>query len=441
MSAQATNLRTQINNESASLQKNEAELAKNKAALANLATASDDAGESVDKAGEEAEKAGKKAKGSGDDAEEGGKGWQKFGDFAKSAAKVAAAAAAACAGAVVGLVKSSVESYAEYEQLVGGVETLFKDSGDKVMQYANNAYKTAGLSANEYMDTVTSFSASLISSLHGDTAKAAEVADLAITDMSDNANKMGTDMTSIQNAYQGFAKQNYTMLDNLKLGYGGTKEEMQRLLKDAEKISGQKFDLSNYADVVEAIHVVQTEMEITGTTAKEASSTISGSLGMTKAAWQNVLTGMSDDGADFDGLIDNLVSSVEAFIGNIMPRIQTALNGIVKLIAGLAPQIPPLIAQLLPGIVDAVIALTDGIASTLPDILKLLPDLVNQIIQALPGLTYMILDSLLQSLSNILSSLGELMPTILAAVVQLACQICDAIIGNAPLLVTAAIQF
>ena len=173
---------------------------------------------------------------------------------------------------------AAVNSYAEYEQLAGGVETLFKDSSNKLMGYADQAYKTAGMSANEYMSTVTSFSASLLQSLEGDTEKAADYANQAVIDMSDNANKMGTSIEMIQNAYQGFAKQNYTMLDNLKLGYGGTKEEMERLLADAEKISGIKYDISSFGDVTQAIHVIQTELGITGTTAKEASSTIQGSF-------------------------------------------------------------------------------------------------------------------------------------------------------------------
>ena len=192
----------------------------------------------------------------------------KLGSGLATAAKVGAAAVAAAGTAIVAIGKQAVEQYAEYEQLVGGVETLFKQSSDVVQQYAANAYKTAGMSANEYMETVTSFSASLLQSLGGDTEAASKYADMAITDMSDNANKMGTSMESIQNAYQGFAKQNYTMLDNLKLGYGGTKEEMQRLLDDAEKLSGVEYDISSYADIVDAIHVVQTEMGITGTTAK-----------------------------------------------------------------------------------------------------------------------------------------------------------------------------
>src|SRR5574344_992703 len=235
-----------------------------------------------------------------------------------TAAKVGAAAVAAAGTAMVAIGKQAIEQYAEYEQLVGGVETLFKQSSDTVMGYAENAYKTAGLSANEYMSTVTSFSASLLQSLNNDTAKSAEVADMAITDMSDNANKMGTDMSMIQSAYQGFAKQNYTMLDNLKLGYGGTKTEMERLLADASKLSGVEYNIDNLNDVYEAIHVVQTELGVTGTTAKEASTTIQGSVNSMKSAWTNLVTGIADDNADFDALITNFVDSIMTMADNIL---------------------------------------------------------------------------------------------------------------------------
>ena len=205
--------------------------------------------------------------------------------------KVTLAGAAAVAVAVGTLFKASKDQYADYEQLVGGVETLFKESSEKVMEYAQGAYSTAGLSANQYMATVTGFSASLLKSLKGDTVMAADIANMAVTDMADNANKMGTDMTLIQNAYQGFAKQNYTMLDNLKLGYGGTRKEMQRLLKDASKIIGKKYNINNLSDIIEAIHVIQTEMGITGTTAQEASETIAGSWAALGSAWDNLLVG------------------------------------------------------------------------------------------------------------------------------------------------------
>ena len=308
-----------------------------------------------------------------------------------TAAKVGVAAVAAAGTAIVAVGKQAIEQYAEYEQLVGGVETLFKQSADTVMGYAENAYKTAGLSANEYMNTVTSFSASLLQSLGGDTEAAAKYADMAITDMSDNANKMGTSMEMIQNAYQGFAKQNYTMLDNLKLGYGGTKEEMQRLLEDAEKLSGIEYDISSYADIVDAIHVVQTEMEITGTTAKEASTTIQGSLASMKSAWQNLLTGVADDNADFEGLVNNFVDSLVVTGENIIPRINTVIQGLTQLITQASQNIIPLavetILQNLPSIVaagmDMVMAIVNGILDNIDLLIDCIIDLIDVVVDKL----------------------------------------------------------
>ena len=235
-------------------------------------------------------------------------------------------------------VKASVDAFAEYEQLVGGVETLFKKSADKVMKYANEAYKTAGMSANEYMANVTSFSASLLSSLGGDTDKAAEVANDALIAMSDNANKMGSSMESITMAFQGFAKQQYMLLDNLKLGYGGTKTEMERLLKDAQAITGVEYNIDNLADVYTAIGVIQEKLGIAGTTAKEAATTISGSAGMMKASWKNVLVAISG-GGDMDAAIENLANSVDIYFDNILPVVEKAIGGIGLLIEKIAPKL------------------------------------------------------------------------------------------------------
>lgn len=288
-------------------------------------------------------------------------------------AKAGAAAVSAGVAGVTALTKMGVEGYAQYEQLVGGVETLFKDSQSAVMSYAENAYKTAGMSANQYMETVTSFSASLIQSLDGDTAKAAEIGNMAITDMSDNANKMGTSIEMIQNAYNGFAKGNFTMLDNLKLGYGGTKTEMQRLLKDAQAISGIKYDISSYADVAEAIHVIQEEMGIAGTTAKEAASTIEGSLSMMKGAWQNLVVGMADENANMDVLINNFVESTATAAQNLIPRIEQTLQGIGQLIEKLSPVIaealPVLVESLLPTIITSGISLITALANAIKEAL------------------------------------------------------------------------
>lgn len=331
-----------------------------------------------------------------------------FADKLKSglatAAKVGAAALTAAATGMAALTKVSIDQYAEYEQLVGGVDTLFKTASDKVQEYAANAYKTAGMSANEYMDTVTSFSASLLQSLGGDTEKAAQKADQAITDMADNANKMGTGMEMIQNAYQGFAKQNYTMLDNLKLGYGGTKEEMERLLADAEKLSGQKFDISSYSDIVDAIHVVQTEMGITGTTAKEAASTIQGSVSAAKSAWSNLITGIAADNADLDTLIGNFVSSVETAAGNIIPRVSVMLGGISQIVTSASTTIIPMV----------ITTITDNLPALLQAAVALVGALGQGIIDSLPAITQAAID-ILFFLAN---GLIENLPTLIDGIVQ-----------------------
>ena len=303
----------------------------------------------------------------------------KIGSVAAKAGKIAAVGIGAAATAIGKLTKDAVAAYADYEQLVGGVETLFKDSSDTVLDYAHNAYKTAGMSANQYMDTVTAFSASLLQSLGGDTAKAAQYADLAITDMADNANKMGTSIGDIENAYKGFSKQNFTMLDNLKLGYGGTKTEMQRLLKDAEKIQKAhgktvKYSINSYADMVEAIHVVQEEMGITGTTAEEAGTTIQGSVGMMKAAWTNFLTGMADSNQDFDALTTNLVQSVITVANNLVPRlIETVprlVAGIAEIGTQLATYLPDIVSSLLPALISGAVTLVSGLVKQIPALLS-----------------------------------------------------------------------
>ena len=354
--------------------------------------------------------------------------------------KFSAAAVAAGATAAAAITKSAVESYADYEQLIGGVETLFKDSAGIVEEYASNAFQTAGLSANDYMETVTGFSASLLQSVGGDTEEAARIADMAITDMADNANKMGTSMESIQNAYQGFAKQNYTMLDNLKLGYGGTKEEMKRLLEDAEKLSGIHYDISNLNDVYSAIHVIQEELDITGTTAKEASTTIQGSASAMKAAWQNMLTGIADENADFDTLIGNLVSSVSTFAENILPRIEVALKGVGKLISGLAPVIvealPGLLDTILPEFINAVMSIVDSIIAVLPELLPTLidaaVDILMQLIEALAENLPTIIEAILEGLNQIIEGITENLPTLIEAVVSCFNQIIDVVAQNLP---------
>lgn len=368
-----------------------------------------------------------------------GKAFAKIGSAAVKLGKTVAVGLLGSQGAITVLAKKAVEAYADYEQLVGGVETLFGKSADIVMNYANNAYKTAGMSANAYMETVTGFSASLLQSLDNDTEQAAKKADVAITDMSDNANKMGTSIESIQNAYQGFAKQNYTMLDNLKLGYGGTKEEMQRLLSDAEKLSGQKFDLSSYADIVDAIHIVQNEMGITGTTAKEAATTIQGSISSFKASWQNLLVGMADDSQDFDALLTNVIDNGITVIGNILPKVQVVFNSIPKLINGIVPQIPGLLQGILPGLLEGATQLLTGLVAALPsivnilmDILPVLMDAILQIGSELVNVLPLIINSLVafltdqSTITSIFQAAVVLLMTIIAAVPQLVGQLLQA---------------
>ena len=348
--------------------------------------------------------------------------------------KITAAGLAAAAGGAVAIVKSAVDEYADYEQLVGGVETLFGAGGASIEEYAeqhkksvdsirseynkliksqktvlNNsakAYRTAGLSANEYMDTVTSFSAALLQGLKNDTQAAAEYADKAVIDMADNANKMGTDIKSIQYAYQGFAKQNYTMLDNLKLGYGGTASEMARLVNESGVLAG-KFEASadninkvSFDKIIEAIHVVQGRIGITGTTAEEAASTIQGSVASMKSAWHNLLVGVSDDNQDFDRLMDEFVESVSTAAKNILPRIEKSLDGVGKLVDKLAP----IISERLPGVTEKVLpSLISAASSLFAGLAKSLPSLVTTVLNEIPG----ILPELLDAVTGMVSSLGK----------------------------------
>lgn len=352
--------------------------------------------------------------------------------------------AAAVAGgvAVAGMITKSIQGFAEFEQLVGGVETLFKDSSDTVQQYADDAFKTAGLSANEYMSTVTSFSASLLQSLGGDTEKAAQYADMAVTDMSDNANKMGTDMELIQNAYQGFAKQNYTMLDNLKLGYGGTKEEMQRLLDKANELNAQQgiytdYQIDSYADIVDAIHVVQDEMGITGTTALEASETIQGSFSALGSAWENLLVGFSDPDADIDVLMGNVVDSLITFSDNLMPVIIDMLPkltaGIAELLGALIPLLPPMMAELIPAIIEGGLQIVDGV-------LAVLPELLTTVIDALLSNIPLIVETGITLFIALIEAMPEIITQIVAALPEIIAQIVDTLLAHIPELVAAGLQ-
>ena len=399
-----------------------------------------------------------------------------IGSSAIKVGKGLAVAGAAAATAVTALVSKSVGAFADYEQLTGGVETLFGAGGRSVEEYAqsvgksvsdiqgkydslmsaqnvvlenaNKAYMTAGMSANEYMDTVTGFSASLISSLGGDTNKAADYANSALVDMSDNANKMGTDMESIKNAYQGFAKQNYTMLDNLKLGYGGTQEEMKRLLSDAEKLTGQRYDISSFADITQAIHAIQTQMDITGTTAKEASTTISESWGSLKAAFQNVLVGLTTGGDMFDQSLDALINTAVTFGQNIIPAIKGALSGVGYLIEGLAPvigeTIPPLINDLAPTLANSAVSLISSLVNGLTQNATQFSEcLSNIIIVAVAGISTVVpqlLDAASKIVSNLMQGLTNSMPQIVNGAVTLIEGLVNGLVNNIPLLIMGAVQ-
>lgn len=393
----------------------------------------------------------------------------KFGNALKNSivtgAKMATAAFAAVSATVVSLGKSAIENYGNYEQLIGGIETLFGAGGksleeyaasvgqtvdeasakyeslmlaqEMMLDYAADAYKTSGMSANEYMETVTGFSAALISSVGGDTVKAAELADKALRDISDNANKMGSDMSSIQNAYQGFAKQNYTMLDNLKLGYGGTKSEMERLLETANELNAQQgiitdYQIESYADIVEAIHVVQTEMGITGTTALEANTTIQGSASSMKASWTNLVTGLADDNADIGTLLEQFTESAGTVFQNVAPRVETIINTlgsvIEKKLPAVAEKIPTIISKYLPKVLkiggDFITNLIKGIGSNKDSLISSAMDVVvsfaDYILDALPKIPEKASEIITSVVEGITEAIPELVPAAIDSITEFA---------------------
>jgi len=387
----------QLNNAKAELNGMERE-------LDNSADAADDLGDELKESGDEAESSGGK--------------FEKLGSVLKGVGAAMGAVALAAGAAAVKLGKEVISAYADFEQLVGGVDTLFGDASQTVQNYAANAFKTAGLSANEYMETVTGFSASLIQSLGGDTAKAAEVADMAITDMADNANKMGTDLSAIQTAYQGFAKQNYTMLDNLKLGYGGTKSEMERLLADAEKISGIKYDLSSFSDLTEAIHVIQTEMGITGTTAKEATETISGSMAGMQSAIDNLMAGLGNADADMEMLVGNVVEAFGHVVDNIVPVIENIVKALPPALNGILRAIGDLLPTLLSTVVDLFTQVLKTLLSLLPELIPAAVDAVLTIVAALIDNLPLLIDAAVQLITALVMGLGSALPKLIPAAVE-----------------------
>ena len=422
----------QLNNAQAALNGMERELSDNEEAMDRLGKEMDDTGDSADDLEEELDDAGDAA----DDSE--GK-FSKLGGTLKTVG-IAMGACVAAAAAAVSLGKAVIEAYGEYEQLVGGVDTLFQESSGKLQEYAANAYKTAGMSANDYMSTVTSFSASLIQSLGGDTEAAVKYADMAITDMADNANKMGTDIGLIQNAYQGFAKQNYTMLDNLKLGYGGTKEEMERLLADATAIAGIEYDISSYADVVDAIHVIQESMGVAGATAAEAEHTIEGSLNSMKAAVANLVVGFGDADADIEQLCTNVVDAFQDVLTNITPIIENIISALPTALNALLETV----VELLPTLLETVVDLFSQVLNTL---LTLLPELIPVVIQAVLTIINTLIENLpllveaaIQIVMSLVQGIAQALPTLIPTAVQAVITIVQSLIDSLPMILDAALQ-
>ena len=352
-------------------------------------------------------------------------------NVATSVATVSVAAASAGEAAVSALTALAINSYADYEQLVGGVETLYKDSAAKVQQYAADAYKTSGMTANEYMTTATSYAAALVSSLGGDTEQAAELSNMAVSDMADNWNKFGSSADSVQAAYNGFAKGQFQLLDNLKLGYGGTKEEMKRLLDDANKLNAAQgkytdYSIDSFSDIILAIHDIQTEYDITGTTAKEASTTISGSLSAAKAAWANLVTGVADDNANFGQLISNFVDSATTAASNIIPRVEVALNGAAKLIESL---VPPIMAEL-PGLIETV----------LPQLAQSAVNIVQTLVTEISTNAAQLIDSAIQIITVLGNGIYQMLPTVAQSALQIVLTLVSKLNENLPQMLDTAGQ-
>ena len=423
----------QLNNATAALNDMERELDRNNTALDEVEKEMDDAADSADDLEEELADAGDAA----DDSE--GK-FSKLGGTLKTVGIALGAVVTAAAATAVSLGKAVVEAYSEYEQLVGGVDTLFKESSGLLQEYANNAYKTAGMSANDYMATVTSFSAALIQSLGGDTEAAVKYADMAITDMADNANKMGSDIATIQTAYQGFAKGQFTLLDNLKLGYGGTQEEMKRLLADAQAISGIEYDISSYADIVDAIHVIQESVGIAGATAAEAEHTIEGSMNSMKAAIDNLVVGFGNADADIEQLCNNVVDAFQDVLVNITPVIENIISALpVALNAAIGA-----LGSLLPTLLETV---TDLFSQVLSTLLSLLPELIPPAIQAVLTLVNtvienlpLVVDSAVQLVMSLVEGIGTALPDLIPAATEAVVTIVQSLISNLPLVLDAALQ-
>ena len=364
----------------------------------------------------------------------------KFGSVMKGIGKGVLVATGAVATASVGLIKQVSSNYGALQQSIGGIETLFGKSANKVIENANNAFTTAGISANDYMQQVTSFSASLLQALGGDTEKACDTADMAIRDMADNANKMGTSMEMIQNAYQGFSKQNYTMLDNLKLGYGGTKTEMERLLKDAQKITGIKYDISNLNDVYQAIHVIQGELGITGTTALEAGETIEGSFNSLSASWQNFLAGLGNPDADMKQLVDNLAKGINGAIQNVIPVINNMVQVLPVVMDSLIGAVESMLPTLINTFTELIVKVIDAIVKLLPQFIPLAIQCILTVTQALLENLPLLVDAGIQLILGLAKGISDALPQLLPIIITVIEEIVNLLISNLPLIVEIGTQ-
>jgi len=362
-----------------------------------------------------------------------GAGLKKLGGAIVTAVKVAGAAAVVAGAAIT---KMAVDSYADYEQLTGGIETLYKDSADAVLANAQQAFRTAGMSANEYMETVMQFSGSLLQSVGGDTVKAAQMADMALRDMSDNANKMGTDIERLQDAYRGFARGNFTMLDNLSLGYGGTRSEMERLLADAEAISGIHYDISSYADMVDAIHVIQTEMGITGTTAEEAASTISGSWNALKASWDNLLVSLAGGGDDIETAVQAVFDSLLTWLGNIGPRVLEAVQGIMAAIPAVIETAWPTVSSAFMGFIEETFGSeTAGAITEFADMVReKFGGMMERISQHLADFQAVMDEKVVPAFNTLKETLQPIIDVVVPAVIEVLAQFGSAVVGLLPII-------
>ena len=451
--AKVNDLATAVAKSSQNMNENQIALSKMKTQLNQAETTVNKTTKEIDELGKETEESGEKAK----------KGAEGYTVFKNILANLGTQAINTCisglknlGSAFINVGKKAIESYGEYEQLKGGVETLFKDSADTILEYSKDAYMTAGLSANEYMSTITSFSASLIQSLDGDTQKAVEYSDRAITDMSDNANKMGTDISMIQNAYQGFAKQNYTMLDNLKLGYGGTKTEMERLIKDASQMKDVQKELNltvdegdmSFGNIVNAISVMQKQMGIAGTTSKEAGTTIQGSVNAMKSAWTNLLTGFGDSSANIEDLVRNLMTTLVGdgtesnlgVLGNVLPAVNNVISGVVDAMPLLLNGIISYLPYLIDAGTELIMALVLGIKDNLPAVMNSVTTVLNTLTSALIEGLPEILQIGVQIIVSLIQGLAEQLPTLIPQMVETVMTMVDTLIDNIDLIIDAGIE-